>query len=74
MNEPQAQDIWRELHPDHPRYVRVVSVGAESVWIHRVEKDDALGWIRPKHAPTREAQRIRFDGRSYGYELVERST
>lgn len=74
MSDPQRGDIWRELHPAHTRYVRVVFVDDESVRIHRVEWDEHHRWIRPRRAPTRGAQRIRFDGRAYGYELVERST
>lgn len=70
---PQIGDIWKELHPDHPRFVCVASVGDDEVRIYRVEKDPAGHWHRPKHAPARRAARIRFDGRRYGYGLVERA-
>lgn len=74
---PLVGDIWKEVQPDEPRYsptryVRVVQVGNHSVFIHRVVKDERLGWVTPKRAPRREAQRVRFDGRRYGYTLVER--
>lgn len=68
------RDIWREENPHHPRAVRVVSVRSESVFIHRVKWMDSIGWIKPKRAPTREVQRIRFDGRLYGYSLIDRPT
>jgi hypothetical protein len=73
-------DIWQEVDPRHPRFVRVTRVLDDDVSIYAVEWDQVAGdWIialnpRTKRpAPERWAQLKRFNGKRTGYALHHRT-
>lgn len=71
-------DIWQEVDPRHPRFVRVAKITGSHAYIYAVEKNVDGIWLTARGpngrpAPERGAQLKRFNGKRTGYALHHRT-